>query len=53
MKVSDLSKTRLVEEFLAAGKELGYETLDVNGKSQLGKKPYLYFQLVSIIVQIC
>jgi len=37
MKVSDLAKTRLVEEFLAAGKELGYDTLDVNGKNQLGE----------------
>ena len=37
MKVSDLEKTPLVEAFLDAGKQLGYDILDVNGSNQLGK----------------
>lgn len=36
MKISDLSETRLVKAFLAAGRELGYDITDVNGRNQLG-----------------
>jgi choline dehydrogenase len=36
MKISDLSETRLVKAFLDAGKELGYDIVDVNGRNQLG-----------------
>ena len=37
MKISDLDKTPLVDAFLDAGKELGYDIIDVNGARQLGK----------------
>jgi len=36
MKISDLTQTRLVKAFLDAGKELGYDVIDVNGRQQLG-----------------
>lgn len=36
MKISDLEKTPLVEAFLNAGRELGYDVTDVNGRNQLG-----------------
>jgi choline dehydrogenase len=36
MKTSDLAETRLVKAFLAAGRELGYDVVDVNGRNQLG-----------------
>jgi len=36
MKISDLDKTPLVAAFLDAGRELGYDITDVNGREQLG-----------------
>jgi choline dehydrogenase len=36
MKIADLNKTPLVEAFLDAGRELGYDIVDVNGPQQLG-----------------
>jgi choline dehydrogenase len=36
MKISDLEKTPLVDMFLDAGRELGYDVTDVNGANQLG-----------------
>jgi len=37
MKIADLQLTPLVEAFLDAGRELGYDVLDVNGANQNGR----------------
>ena len=36
MKVCDMQRTPLVEAFLNAGKQLGYDITDINASQQLG-----------------
>ena len=48
MKISDLELTPLVEAFLDAGRELGYDLTDVNGHQQLGKTAFIHIFPVSV-----
>ena len=46
MKISDLDKTPLVDVFLDAGKELGYDETDINGANQIGNSFYSFTRLL-------
>ena len=46
LSVSDMAFTALAEKFVLAGRELGYERVDVNGPNQLGQFALTWFCVI-------